>query len=82
MSCQGVKVANMGCCGSGPFRGIFSCGGKRGVKEFELCEDVEDFFFFDAVHASQKAYKQLSELLWNGDSDITKPYSLKSFFEY
>ncbi|PON62550.1 Lipase [Trema orientale] len=78
----GFKDANTGCCGSGPYRGVYSCGGKRGVKEFELCDNVGDYFFFDSVHPSEKAHKQLSELFWGGDSDTTGPYNLKAFFEH
>lgn len=71
----------MACCGSGLYRGVYSCGGKRGEKEFELCDNVGDYFFFDSVHPSQKAYKQLSELFWSGDSDIVGHYNLKALFE-
>ncbi|KAJ4717726.1 GDSL esterase/lipase [Melia azedarach] len=70
------------CCGSGPFRGISSCGGKRpGLKDYELCEDPDEYLFFDSVHPSEKASKQISGLMWSGTPDVTGPYNLKTLFE-
>ncbi|XP_016462205.1 GDSL lipase-like isoform X1 [Nicotiana tabacum] len=77
----GFKTSKTACCGSGPFRGIFSCGGKRHVKEYELCKNVKDYLFFDSVHPTELAYEQYAELLWNGTTDVVAPYNLKSFFE-
>ncbi|XP_055831570.1 GDSL lipase-like [Solanum dulcamara] len=77
----GFKISETACCGTGPFRGIFSCGGKRQVKEYELCENVKDYLFFDSSHPTELAYQQYTKLLWNGTPDIVAPYNLKSFFE-
>lgn len=77
----GFKEANVGCCGTGLNRGVYSCGGKRAVKEFELCDDVSDYFFFDSFHPTEKAYRQLAKLMWSGNSDITEPFNLKTLFE-
>ncbi|XP_062087913.1 GDSL esterase/lipase 1-like [Humulus lupulus] len=78
----GFKDASMGCCGSGPYRGVYSCGGKRGETEFELCDNVGDYFFFDSIHPSEKASKQLSQMFWSGGPDVAWPYNLKQFFEF
>ncbi|XP_015078865.1 GDSL esterase/lipase 2-like [Solanum pennellii] len=78
---HGLKISETACCGTGPFRGIHSCGGKRQVKEYELCENVKDYLFFDSVHPSEQAYQRYTELLWNGTLDVVAPYNLKSFFE-
>ncbi|XP_062087914.1 GDSL esterase/lipase 1-like [Humulus lupulus] len=78
----GFKDASMGCCGGGLYRGVYSCGGKRGETEFELCDNVGDYFFFDSVHPSEKAYKQLSQMFWSGGPDVTCPYNLEQFFEF
>ncbi|XP_015168407.1 GDSL esterase/lipase 5-like [Solanum tuberosum] len=77
----GLKISETACCGTGPFRGIPSCGGKRQAKEYELCENVKDYLFFDSVHPSEQAYQKYTELLWNGTPDVVAPYNLKSFFE-
>ncbi|KAM3742763.1 hypothetical protein ACB098_07G092400 [Castanea mollissima] len=43
----GFKEGNIACCGIGPYKGINSCGGKRSVKEYELCENASEYLFFD-----------------------------------
>ncbi|XP_031263622.1 GDSL esterase/lipase 5-like [Pistacia vera] len=35
---RSFRRAMTACCGSGPYRGISSCGGKRGIEEYELCD--------------------------------------------
>nr|GMC82404.1 GDSL esterase/lipase 1-like [Ipomoea batatas] len=78
----GFKEAKTACCGSGPYRGIQSCGGKRGqLKEYELCKDVEDYLFFDHAHPTDKSNHHFATLLWNGDPNLTRSYSVKSLFE-
>ena len=79
--CAGFKVRDTACCGSGPFRGIFSCGGKRGIQEFELCDNPDDYVFFDAPHPSEAASRQFAQLFWDGDSNVTTPYNLKALFQ-
>ncbi|MBA0623151.1 hypothetical protein Godav_008634 [Gossypium davidsonii] len=78
---QGFKEVNKACCGSGPYRGISSCGGRRGVTEYELCSDPTQYFYFDSSHASEKANKQIAQLMWSGPPNITGPYNLKAFFQ-
>lgn len=70
------------CCGSGTYGGLSSCGGKRAIKEYELCDNPNEYLFFDSAHSSEKAYKQIAELMWNGTPDVTGPYNLKMLFEH
>ncbi|MCD7466409.1 GDSL esterase lipase [Datura stramonium] len=77
----GFKTSKRACCGTGPFRGIYSCGGKRQVKEYKLCKKVKDYLFFDSFHPTERAYQQYAKVLWNGTPDVVAPYNLKSFFE-
>ena len=79
--CEGFKESKIACCGTGPYRGTFSCGGKRSVKEYELCENVSEYVFFDSVHATEKANQQIAELMWSGTPNITGPYNLAALFE-
>ncbi|KAJ0007786.1 hypothetical protein Pint_29357 [Pistacia integerrima] len=58
------KEAMTACCGSGPYRGISSCGGKRaGIEEHELCDNPAEYFYFDSGHATERAYKLFAELI-------------------
>ncbi|CAI9267624.1 unnamed protein product [Lactuca saligna] len=77
----GFKVGDTACCGSGPFGGIYTCGGKRGVKEFKLCKNASDYFFFDSNHPNEVASRQFANMFWNGDSSVTSPYNLKALFK-
>ncbi|CAH2036622.1 unnamed protein product [Thlaspi arvense] len=76
----GFKEGNKACCGSGPFRGTNTCGNRMG-KSYELCENVTDYLFFDAAHLTEKAHRQITELIWSGPPNITGPYNLKALFE-
>lgn len=80
-ACEGFMDATTACCGSGLFGGVYSCGGKRGITEFHLCENPAEYFFFDSYHPSEKAYLQFAELLWAGTTNIVWPYNLKTLFE-
>ncbi|EOX98817.1 GDSL-motif lipase 2, putative [Theobroma cacao] len=77
----GFKDATTACCGSGLYGGVYSCGGKRGITEFHLCENPSEYFFFDSYHPSEKAYQQFAELMWSGTTDFVWPYNLKTLFE-
>ncbi|XP_076890392.1 GDSL lipase-like [Bidens hawaiensis] len=77
----GFKIGDRACCGSGPLRGIYSCGGKRGIQEFELCDNIDDCLFFDSTHPNEVACGQYAELFWSGDSNVTAPYNLKTLFQ-
>ncbi|KAF3451970.1 hypothetical protein FNV43_RR08066 [Rhamnella rubrinervis] len=75
------KEGKVACCGSGPYRGILSCGGRRGLKEYELCDNASKYVFFDSAHPTERAYQQLAQLSWSGKSSVTGPYNLKALFE-
>ena len=69
------------CCGSGPYRGVLSCGGKRGVTEYYLCDNPSEYVFFDSGHLTERAYQQFSKQAWSGLPSFTGPYNLKALFE-
>ncbi|XP_020533912.1 GDSL esterase/lipase 1 isoform X2 [Jatropha curcas] len=76
----GFKVAKAACCGSGPYRGLGTCGG-IGNKEYELCTNPSEYLFFDGIHPTEKFNYQLAKLMWNGSHKLTRPYNLKTLVE-
>lgn len=77
----GFKEGKMGCCGSGPLRGINTCGFRNGPSQgYELCENIEDYVFFDPSYSTEKAHRQIGELIWSGLTNVTAPYNLKTLF--
>ncbi|KAF8393687.1 hypothetical protein HHK36_021934 [Tetracentron sinense] len=76
----GFKEGKTACCGTGPFRGVFSCGGEKAVKEYELCANVSEYVFFDSFHVTERVNQQFSELMWSGAPSVVGPYNLKSLF--
>ncbi|XP_030487607.2 GDSL esterase/lipase 1-like [Cannabis sativa] len=78
----GFKEEKVACCGSGPYRGRPSCGGRRGEKEYELCENVNDHVFFDFGHSTERFNEQFATEAWNGKlNNGSGSYSLKQLFE-
>ncbi|KAK3220612.1 hypothetical protein Dsin_014582 [Dipteronia sinensis] len=79
----GFKEGETACCGTGEFRGVFSCGGKRPVKEFQLCENPNQFVFWDSFHLTEMANRQLAQEMWNGtaNSHFIGPYNLNKLFQ-
>ncbi|XP_050383870.1 GDSL esterase/lipase 1-like [Argentina anserina] len=77
----GLREGKAACCGSGPYRGHQNCGGRGGVKEYELCDNVTQYVFFDN-HPTETVYHQVSKIWWNQcTSNVTDHYNLKSLFE-
>ncbi|CAA7024658.1 unnamed protein product [Microthlaspi erraticum] len=77
----GFKQGKTACCGSGPLRGVNTCGFRFGPSQgYELCENVEDHVFFDPAHLTEKAHGQIAELIWSGPPSVTAPYNLKTLF--
>uniref|UniRef100_A0A0R0J6V1 Uncharacterized protein n=1 Tax=Glycine max TaxID=3847 RepID=A0A0R0J6V1_SOYBN len=80
---KGLKEGKSACCGSGPFRGVYSCGGKRGEKQFELCDKPNEYLFWDSYHLTESAYKKFADLMWgftNNSSNIG-PYTIGDLFQ-
>lgn len=78
---KGFKDGKSACCGSGPYRGVNSCGGKRGVKEYELCSNPSEYVFFDFGHPTEKGYEQLAQQMWKATPSIVGPYNLEALFK-
>ncbi|KAG5006333.1 hypothetical protein JHK82_024294 [Glycine max] len=76
----GFKDKINACCGSGPFGGIFTCGGTMKVRKYNLCDNVEEYVWWDSIHGTEKINEQFSKALWNGPPSFVGPYNLKNFF--
>ncbi|RDX84131.1 GDSL esterase/lipase 5 [Mucuna pruriens] len=76
----GFEVGNSACCGGGPFRGDFSCGGKRGIEEYELCNNPNEYQFFDSLHPTDSAAQHFAKLMWNGKRDVIDLKAQANYF--
>ncbi|XAR49841.1 hypothetical protein NMG60_11003997 [Bertholletia excelsa] len=76
----GFREGKTACCGIGSFRGTFSCGGRRPVKEFELCNNPKEFVFWDSFHLTEHFYKQMADEMWAGGPHAVKPRNLRDLF--
>ncbi|CAB4302690.1 unnamed protein product [Prunus armeniaca] len=77
----GFEEGKVACCGSGPYGGIYSCGGKREVKEYDLCHNASEYVFFDSGHPTERVFQQFAKQFWSGTSNSTTSYNLKALFE-
>ncbi|KAK9756057.1 hypothetical protein RND81_01G070300 [Saponaria officinalis] len=66
----GYKEAETACCGTGKYRGLFSCGGKRVIKEYELCHNINDYLFWDSIHFTEKTNMQIAYEMWNNTNYV------------
>ncbi|KAG6397921.1 hypothetical protein SASPL_139371 [Salvia splendens] len=64
----GFEEGRMACCGTGRLNAVFSCGGKRPVKEFQVCENPSKYVFWDSYHLTERVYKQMADEMWNAIS--------------
>ncbi|CAO2840331.1 unnamed protein product [Amaranthus hypochondriacus] len=76
----GYKEGKTACCGSGKYRGVFSCGGRIAGQGYELCDGADDFVFWDSGHPTEKTYGQMAEEFWNSNSKSYGSYSVKDLF--
>ncbi|KAL8118837.1 GDSL esterase/lipase 5 isoform X1 [Apium graveolens] len=89
----GFKEGKAACCGSGWLNGRFSCGGKRGEEEYEVCNHPHDHVFWDSYHFTQSLYQQMASHMWtsasytnhfgggqNHTSKLITSYNLKTLF--
>ncbi|KAM1062357.1 hypothetical protein PS2_026464 [Malus domestica] len=76
----GFKDGVNACCGIGPYGGIFSCGGTKEVKDYQLCDNADEYIWWDSFHPTERIHEQLAKALWNGPPSDVGPYNLEHFF--
>lgn len=68
------------CCGKGAFRGINSCGRKKKKDNYEVCEDSNEYLWWDSVHVSEKVHEQLALELWTATASLPGSYTFQDLF--
>ncbi|KAJ8750707.1 hypothetical protein K2173_015888 [Erythroxylum novogranatense] len=76
----GFKDGVNACCGTGPYRGLLTCGGKNKTTDFELCENANDYIWFDAFHPTERMHQQIADAVWDGPPSFVGSMSLKDLF--
>ncbi|KAK4755602.1 hypothetical protein SAY87_009359 [Trapa incisa] len=76
----GFKDGMNACCGTGPYGGIFTCGGTKNITAFELCKEAEDYIWWDSFNPTEGVHKQISEALWDGTPPSVGPHNLRDLF--
>ncbi|GLT56189.1 hypothetical protein SLA2020_292510 [Shorea laevis] len=59
------------CCGTGPYGRVYTCGGTKKVKDYQLCDNAEDHVWWDSFHPTERIHEQCAKELWNGPSGRT-----------
>ncbi|CAM8991140.1 unnamed protein product [Rhodiola kirilowii] len=77
---HGFKDGVNACCGTGPYGGMDTCGGTKSVKHYDLCDNPEDYVWWDSFHATEKIHEQLAKDLWDGPATFIGPYSINQLF--
>lgn len=76
----GFKDGVNACCGSGPYGGMYTCGGNKKMEEFNLCENAEEHVWWDSYHPTERIHQQYALTLWDSPLEIVGPYNLQHLF--
>ncbi|EEF46208.1 GDSL esterase/lipase 5 [Ricinus communis] len=76
----GFKDGVNACCGTGPYGGIFTCGGNKKVAKFELCENANEYVWWDSFHPTERIHAEFAKTLWNGPPFYVGAYNLEDLF--
>ncbi|XP_052180960.1 GDSL esterase/lipase 5-like [Diospyros lotus] len=76
----GFKDGVNACCGTGPFGGVFTCGGTKKLTDYQLCHHPDDHVWWDSFHPAERIHQQFAEALWAGPPPAVRPYNLQALF--
>ncbi|KAK6236623.1 GDSL lipase/esterase - like 10 [Theobroma cacao] len=76
----GFKDGVNACCGTGPYGGVFTCGGTKNVKDYQLCDNADDHVWWDSFHPTERIHEQFAKALWSGHPSSVGPYNLEDLF--
>ncbi|CAN8235602.1 unnamed protein product [Cochlearia groenlandica] len=68
----GFKDVTTACCGVGKLGGLVQCG-REGYK---ICDNPNEFLFWDFYHPTERTYHLMSKALWNGNKNHIRPFNL------
>ncbi|KAL3820140.1 hypothetical protein ACJIZ3_006045 [Penstemon smallii] len=70
---HGFKVSKVACCGQGPYNGLGLC-----TPLSNLCENRDEYVFWDAFHPSERANRMIVDQLFNGSDTYMYPMNLNT----
>ncbi|GMN52921.1 hypothetical protein TIFTF001_022063 [Ficus carica] len=76
----GFKDGVNACCGTGPYGGIFTCGGRKNVTDFQLCDSPRDYVWWDSLHPTETIHHLFATCLWSGPTPLVGPHNLQDLF--
>ncbi|KAK1390036.1 GDSL-motif lipase/hydrolase 6 [Heracleum sosnowskyi] len=72
-SSHGMSNVTDACCGDGTLRGMLQCG----QEGYKICDNPNEYLFWDYFHPSEHTYKLMSKSLWAGNKYV-HPINLKA----
>lgn len=69
---EGFSDVSNACCGNGTLGGLMQCG-RAGYK---ICNNPNEFLFWDFYHPTERTYHLMSKALWNGNKNHIRPFNL------
>ncbi|EOA33251.1 hypothetical protein CARUB_v10021945mg [Capsella rubella] len=68
----GFSDVSNACCGNGTLGGLVQCG-REG---YNICNNPNEFLFWDFYHPTERTYHLMSKALWNGNKNQIRPFNL------
>ncbi|XP_042423780.1 GDSL esterase/lipase At5g33370-like [Zingiber officinale] len=69
----GFRTSKVACCGQGPYNGLGLC-----TRASNLCQNREDYAFWDPFHPSEKACRIVVEQIMTGSVEYMRPWNLST----
>lgn len=76
----GFKEGVNACCGTGPYGGVYTCGGTKKVTTYDICDNADDYVWWDSFHPTERIHEQFAKALWDGPRASVGPYNLQDLF--
>ena len=80
----GLKVAYRACCGAPPpLYALGQCGlnytsSDGTIVPWTMCDDRNDYMYWDALHLSEAGHKWIAKRVWTGPRSVMYPMNLSS----